>query len=184
MPELVGSLSPVKEWHFRRHRVLIKVLWLGKFPLRLLSGCQAAVGPFSECCANVLRFSASDKPQRILVPTSRTNGCSEWCVLRRTDILMFSFYCKLGEWCWKTLLASENTLTRSHVAYKILVAFRSGWQASFRLEYCCVTFLRTSRAEIFDRKTGAQHQGLLCSWIFHVFVWEMLGSKTLSLSLL
>lgn len=81
-------------------------------------------------------------------------------------------------------LASENMLTRSHVAYKTPVPFRSSWQASFRLEYCCVTFPRTSRAEIFDKKTEAQHQGLPCSWIFHVFVWKMLGSKTLSLSLL
>lgn len=55
MPELVGSLSPVKEQHFRQHRDLIKLVWLGRFPQHLLSARQhvAAVGPFSECSANI-----------------------------------------------------------------------------------------------------------------------------------
>lgn len=158
-------------------------LQVAKFPWSPVSGCQhkGTSGPFQT---DVQTSAFLDIKWTILVPVVWADCCCKCSVLRRAGILAFGFYCKLGEWCWKTLLASENTLTRSHVAYKIPFAFRSSWQASFRLEYCCVTFPRTSGAEIFDKKTKAQHQGLPCSWIFHVFVWKMLGSKTLSLSVL
>lgn len=151
-----------------------------QFPRSLLVSTSARLDHLQgDACSAFL-----DNSWTVLVPTLWTDRCCDHSVLRRTGIVVLDFHCKLSEWCWKTPLASENMLTGSHVAYKIPLAFRSSWQASFRLGYCCITFPRTSRAEIFDKKTEAQHQGLPCSWIFHVFVWKMLGSKTLSLSLL
>lgn len=174
---------PVKQRHFGWHSVLIKFLWLAKFPGAwcLLGSTRVHLDHFQS---DVRTSAFLDISWTILVPVFWTDRCCECSVLWRTGTLVLDFHCKLGEWCWKTPLASENMLTRSHVAYKIPVAFRSSWQASFRLGYCCITFPRTSRAEIFDKKTEAQHQGLPCSWIFHVFVWKTLGSKTLLLSLL
>lgn len=57
-------------------------------------------GPFSVMCRH-LHFSALDEPLWILILMLWTNWCCEWSVLRRTDILVFGFYCQLGEWCWR-----------------------------------------------------------------------------------